>query len=585
MSSTTTDTTTTDTTSASRKLHPVVEKVLISRGITPEHLEDYFSWNLRDLPDLLKMQDIEKAALRIITAIENKEVIGIYGDYDVDGCTSCALFFQFFKMLGTKVELFQPSRFKEGYGIHPSSIENAIEKDVTLLVTVDCGITNNETADYANERNLDLIITDHHKDIRDELPAAYAVVNPNRRDEASDSLLGPLAGVGVAFAICLQIKNILDAKLKEKSQTELTPSIYPLLQYVAIGTICDMAKLTPMNMKLTRHGLKQIITTEFAGVNCFFNDEDRKAPFISSEKISFYVGPLINSKGRLDHPEKALNLLIAENHREAFENYSHLEISNRERKIIQKEVFDGAKAQVIKNLKTGNPLINIVYDTEWHEGVIGIVASKLVETFEIPAIVFTNSEEKGTIKASCRSAGELDLFAALKDSEDFFIKFGGHKAAAGLSMLQENFEPFKANITQYLSTIPEIQRTVQTQFDIEISFNDINRQLVKELEMMEPFGMGNSRPIFRIKDCIIESYTILKDVHVKWTFVHKNNPKIKIGGISFNFIGKWNTPMPEDIFREQHAEGITVQFQIGINRFRGNEIIQLMVEKVFLGEC
>lgn len=563
---------------APQNLHPVVAQVLEKRNITPEQYPDFFSWDLRQLPDLTTMLDLEKAALRIIKAMKNNEKIAIYGDYDVDGTTSCALFHQFFKLHNVDVELFQPSRFKEGYGIHPSSIDNAIEREVKLVISVDCGISNCETADYALDKEVDLIITDHHKDIREEMPKAYAIVNPNRRDEPSDSPLTALAGVGVAFAVCLVIKNILE------KDGEKTPSIYPLLQFVAIGTICDMAKLNFMNIKLTRHGLKQITDTNYEGIIAFFNDEDRKAPFIPSEKISFYVGPLINSKGRLDHPEKALNLLIATNHKDAYENYSHLEISNRERKIIQKNVSDQARAQVIKNMRSDSPLINILYQEDWHEGVIGIVASKMVETFEVPAVIFTNAEEKGVIKASCRSAGDLNLFDALKACEDLFLKFGGHKAAAGLSMKKENLQAFKERISDYLRPIPEIQRTRQDHYDIEISFNDINRQLVKELESMEPFGMGNERPTFRMKDCVIDSFTLLKDIHVKWTFAHKSNPKRKIGGISFSYIGKWNSPMPDELYNAQHSEGITVQFQIGINRFRGNEIIQLMVDKIFIGE-
>lgn len=566
-------------TSQSMGLHPVVEKILLKRNITPEKFNEFFSWNLRDLPELTAMLDIGKTAERIVKAIEEGEKIGIYGDYDVDGTTSCALFYQYFKMLGVEVELFQPSRFVEGYGVHPASIDNAVEKGVKLLITVDCGITNCETADYALEKDIDLIITDHHKDIRDEMPKAYSIVNPNRRDEPDDSPRVSLAGVGVAFAVCLGVKNILD-----KNTDKVTPSIYPLLQYVAIGTICDLAKLNPMNLKLTRHGLKQIIDTQYAGVACFFNDEDRNAPFITSEKISFYVGPLINSKGRLDHPEKALNLLISENHKEAFANYAHLENSNRERKFIQKEVFDEAKEDIIKSMKTDMPLINIAYRPHWHEGVIGIVASKLVETFEVPAIVFTNSEDENLIKASCRSAGDLNLFDALNACKDLFTKFGGHKAAAGLSMPKENLDEFKKRMNDYLIHIPEIQRTVQDHFDVEISFKDINRQLVKELETMEPFGMGNEKPVFHMRDCLIESYRILKDIHVKWTFVHKDNPKIKISGISFNYIGKWNTPLPEELINRQNTEGITARFTIGINRFRGNEIIQLMVDKIFIGE-
>jgi single-stranded-DNA-specific exonuclease len=555
------------------KHHPIINQLLLKRGYADNEIEEFFSWNLRDLPDITDLLDLEKAANRIIKAIDENEKIGIYGDYDVDGTTSCALFYQFFKLLNIEVELFQPSRFIEGYGVHPSSIENAIDKEVKLLITVDCGISNLETADYAAERNIDLIITDHHKDTREHMPRAYAVVNPNRRDE-KDSPLKALAGVGVAFAVCLKIKNIMDAR------GDNTESIYPLLQYVAIGTICDLAYLNPMNLKLTRHGLKQIIATEYKGIEAFFNDEDRNAPLIPSEKISFYVGPLINSKGRLDHPEKALNLLIAKNHKDAFENYSHLEISNRERKIIQNEVYNEAKKLVIKDIQRDNHLISIVYSPDWHEGVIGIVASKLVETFGVPALVFSNSEEDGIIKASCRSAGDLDLYALLKSCDDLFIKFGGHKAACGLSMEKENFYKLKDRLNKELLQVPEIIRTKQDYFDAEISFHDISAQLVKELDKMEPFGMGNERPLFRMQDAVIDSYTLLKDIHVKWFFKSRKNPQNKIQGISFSYIGKWETPTPDELFKWQQENKLMIYFRIGINRFRGNETIQLMVEKI-----
>lgn len=555
-------------------IHPVIKQLLNKRGYDDSSFEEFFSWDLRALPAIENMLDMDKACERIITAIDNDEKIGIYGDYDVDGTTSCALFYQFFQMLNVEVELFQPSRFVEGYGVHPSSIDNAIEKGVMLLITVDCGISNLETADYANDQGVDLIITDHHKDTKEHIPRAYAVVNPNRRDEPADSPLKALAGVGVAFAVCLRIKNLLAKKAVE------TPSIYPLLQFVAIGTICDMAKLNPMNIKMTRHGLKQIPQTTYPGVACFFNDEDRQYPVIPSEKISFYVGPLINSKGRLDHPEKALNLLIAKDHKSAFENYSHLEISNRERKLIQNEVFMEAKKQVIREMRSSEHMASIVYSPNWHEGVIGIVASKLVETFGVPAVVFTDAEQDGLIKASARSAGDLDLFAQLKECESFFTKFGGHKAAAGLSMPKDNFTDFKNKLNQLLSEIPPITRVNQDHYDAQISFNDIDRNLLRELDKLEPFGMGNPRPTFRMDDAVLDSYKILKDVHVKWTFKSRSNPQNKIGGISFNYIGKWGAQSPEELFQKQE-EGLSTYFSLGINRFRGNEIIQLMVEKIF----
>jgi single-stranded-DNA-specific exonuclease len=558
-------------------LHPIIIKILQKRGIAGKAITEFFSWDLHQLPDITQLKDMDKTVERIIRALENKERIGIYGDYDVDGTTSCALFYHFFQMLNTTVELIQPSRFVEGYGVHPSSIENAIAKGIKLLITVDCGISNLETAEYAKDRDIDLIITDHHKDAREHLPNAYAVVNPSRRDEDPSDEKRYLSGVGVAFAVCLAIKN----EYQRRGKT--IPSIYPLLQFVSIGTICDLAYLSPMNLKLSRHGLKQIPKTNYAGIASFFSPEEKNVDVMASEKISFYVGPLINSKGRLDHPEKALNLLIAKDHQEAFANYSHLEISNRERKIIQAEVFDEAKKKIIKEIKADNILSAIVYEPDWHEGVLGIVASKLVETFEVPAIVFANAEEAGVIKASARSAGELNLFHCLDQCKDLFIKFGGHKAAAGLSMRKENLSEFKARFNNLLVTIPAIERTVQDHYDINISFKDIDKKLVKDLDLMEPFGMGNERPVFRMADARLESFTILKDVHVKWTFVSETLPNQKLNGISFNFIGKWNTLLPEDIFQRQSKEGLMVQFQIGINRFRGNEIIQLMVDRIYPG--
>lgn len=562
--------------SAQVGLHPVILELLEKRGISDQKaLEEFFSWNLNELHPLSELKDLDKTARRIIQAINAQERIGIYGDYDVDGTTSCALFAHFFKMLNIKVSLYQPSRFVEGYGIHPSAIDRALEDGIGLLISVDCGISNTETAQYALDKNIDLIITDHHKDAMPEMPKAYAIVNPNRRDEPADSPLCALAGVGVAFAVCLQVKKLL-----EENQRSV-PSIYPLLQFVAIGTICDMAHLNPTNLKLARHGLKQMAQTQFAGINCFLNDEDRKYPVIPSDKISFYIGPHINSKGRLDHPEKALDLLMANDHREAFACFAHLETSNRERKIIQAQVFEEAKKQVVGKIKNGNHLVSIVYAPHWHEGVIGIVASKLVETFGVPAIVFTDSEDKSVIKASARSAGELNLFDCLKACDDLFLKFGGHKAAAGLSMPKKNYEAFEKRLTELLLNVPAISRTQQDHFDADISLLDINKQLIRELEQLEPFGMGNPRPVFRMKDAIIDSYKILKDQHVKWDFRHKGLQGPRLSGISFFFIDKWQTLHPQELFHRQ-SEGLTVYFTLGVNRFRGNETIQLMVEKIFL---
>ncbi len=567
---------------ASKALHPIIGELFKKRGFDANDVSEFLSWDLKELPDLSKMKDLKKASTRLLLAIEEKQKIGVYGDYDVDGTTSCALLYLFLKMLDVaddKIELIQPSRFVEGYGIHPPSIDSALEKDIAVLITVDCGITNGEAAEYAKLRGLDLIITDHHTDALPELPEAFAVVNPNRRDEDSDSLLGPMAGVGVAFALALQIKKDLEFA------GGTCPSLYPLLQFVAIGTICDLAKLTPVNLKLVRHGLRQLAGTKYEGIRTFFSPEEQKRGVVLAEKLSFQIGPMINSKGRLDHPEKALKLLIADNHEDAFDCFSHLEISNRERKYIQGIVAKSAREQVRKNID-GEMFINIVYDSEWHEGVIGIVASRLVEEFKVPALVFTDSEEEGVIKCSARSAGELDLFSLLNDQKDLFIKFGGHKAAAGLSMKKENLPELRTRLKNALVNVPAIARTRIDNYDLEIKPEAINPAFVRSLDLLEPYGMHNSKPVFKMKGFKIASFDVLKEVHVRWNLVSVTDPRVKLKGISFNYLGKWGLTHPEDLYAlklKNPEEELVAYFTLGLNYFRGNEHIQLMIDKIESG--
>lgn len=557
------------------EIHPKIFSILSKRGWNETNLHHFFSANLTDLPNLLQMNDLEKAALRIIQAIKEKKKIAIYGDYDADGSTSCALLFHFFKLLDYTVQIYQPSRFVEGYGIHPSSIDQAIEDGIDVMITVDCGISNNQTALYAKERNFCLIITDHHQDASAQLPDAFAIVNPNRRDEPADSELKPLAGVGVAFCLALQIK-----KIWEQENSCSIPSIYSLLQFVAIGTIADLAFLTPTNLKLVRHGLKQLPCSHYPGIKCFLSEDERLLPTVSSEKIAFQIGPMINSRGRLEHPELSVQLLCATQSELAYNYLYQLEENNFLRKKIQEEVFNEAFEQIKNNLSTENINACIAYSPDWHEGVIGIVASKLVGTFHVPSLVFTNASEEGVIKASARTAGNMNLFEELSKHSDLFLKFGGHKSAAGLSMPRENFELFKERFISELNKIPLILRSNQSLYDEELKLSDINISLVKSIEMMEPFGMGNSKPIFKINDLELDSYTILKEKHIRWIFKSSGSAQ-KIQAISFNYIDAWNSIAPDFLFQNQ-KQNIEILCTVGVNRFRGNESIQLMVQKITL---
>lgn len=561
-----------------QQLHPIIKKLFDKRGFNHQMIEEFLSWDLKTIPDMSSLKDLSRASARIILAIKNKEKIGVYGDYDVDGTTSCALFYHFFKMLDVEISIVQPSRFIEGYGLHLSSIDEASLNQIKVLITVDCGITNNEAATYAKEKKIDLIITDHHKDARESMPDAFAVINPNRRDEITNpdyEQLKTLAGVAVAFSLAVQIRSDLN------QEGHNIPSLYHLLQFVAIGTICDLAQLSTINLKLVRHGLKILKETTFPGLRIFFTEEELKSKIISSEKLAFHIGPLINSKGRLEHPEASLQLLIASDQEKARTSYDLLVACNQERKFIQNEVFLEAREQVLRELQHKNQehLITIVYQPHWHEGVIGIVASKLVDAFKVPAIVFTDSEQNGILKASCRSAGDLDIFNQLKKLEHLFLKFGGHKAAAGLSMPKENLRQFIDDLNSSLKDIPAIIRTRLDFYDLEINPCEINPQLMRDLSLLEPFGMGNEKPKFKIKGVKLESFNLMKDVHVRWNL---SKEKIKLKGISFNYVGKYNTQLPAEIYSTQNLkrEDLSVYFTLGLNRFNGNESIQLMVDKL-----
>lgn len=568
-----------------QSLHPIIQRLFEKKGFNQQMIENFLSWDLKTIPDMSSLKDLARGSARIIEALDKNEKIGIYGDYDVDGTTSCALFYHFFKMLNVEVDVVQPSRFIEGYGLHISSIEEAAAKGIKVLITVDCGITNNEAAEKALEVGLDLIITDHHKDAREEMPRAYAVINPNRRDEIDNphyEELKTLAGVAVAFAVAVQVR----ADLIKRGQN--IPSLYSLLQFVAIGTICDLAHLSPVNLKLVRHGLKLIKTTDYPGIRAFFTAEELNAKTIPSEKLAFHIGPLINSKGRLEHPEASLKLLISTSQEEARKYYDLLVHCNQERKFIQNEVFNEARELISREIKSLSlssryeHLITIAYQPHWHEGVIGIVASKLVETFKVPAIVFTDSEHEGIIKASCRSAGHLDIFNLLKKEESLFIKFGGHKAAAGLSMPKENLRPFIERMNLHLKDVPAIERTRMDFHDLDIEASEINPQLMRDLDLLEPFGMGNEKPKFRIKGVKLDSYDLMKDVHVRWSL---SKDKTKLRGISFNYVGKFDSLMPQEVYSIQNMRqtDLSVYFTLGLNRFNGNESIQLMVEKLEFG--
>jgi len=572
--------------SSKKELNPYILEWLEKLGFSASDFSSLTSWDLKSLPDFKRLKDMNKAVDRIISAVQDNESIAVFGDYDVDGTTSCALLFRFFKKIGVTIKIYQPSRFIEGYGLHPVSVDLAHTDGIKLLITVDCGTTSILAAERAKVCGIDLIITDHHKDAAPQSPDCFALLNPNRRDEPTNPMQA-LAGVGVAFALCVCIREKL---LQSQQQVE---SLYDLLPYVAIGTISDLASLNSINLILCRHGFKALLQSKDLGLRKFLEKKELSLEYIDSEVISFFIGPMINSKGRLDHPEIALEILTHDSQEKINLHFEILTQTNNHRKKIQNEVFEEAKKDILDQMQYNSKISSLIaYRSHWHEGVIGIVASKLVEEFKRPALVFTNADQEGYLKASVRTALSIDIFEQLKMHEHFFTKFGGHKAAAGLTLHKDQFQEFKKsflshmdkliNQVSFLESLESLNSPM-----IEIDFYEISGQLIKDIYQLAPFGQNHPMPKWKIRGAKLQHYDLLKDHHVKWSFVSnisQANTASKfqktLNGISFNYLKKHPLNHLQNILNSN--SDLSIYAWLKINSFKGNHYIQLVVDQLEL---
>lgn len=518
-------------------------------------IETYISNDLKTLPNFSDLIDIDKATDRIIGAINLNQKVGIYGDYDVDGATSIATLFHFFKMAGLKnIVTYQPNRFIDGYGLHKSSIEQAIADGVELLITVDCGIMNHEASKYAKEMNLDLIITDHHKDNAElELPCAIAVVNPNRSDQI-ESELKNLSGAGVAFAICHELRKKIG----------LEDSIYPLLQFVAMSTIADMVKLCPMNAKFVRHGLSQFRSSKYVGI--LELTRLTEAP-IDEDFIGFTVGPMINAKGRLESPQDALNILISENEIEVIGLIEKLKATNEDRKKIQQTNSIIVRNKIKKD-KIDQYNVMVVFNKNLHQGVVGLLASDIMKRYHKPAIVLTkDSQKEGVIKGSARSLGDFDIFGFLSRLDFKFLSFGGHKKAGGLSFKEEDLQKFLDTVNRESASI-SINLEENDFIPMEARFLDM--ELVSAIRAFAPYGMGNPRPTLSIEGNLSNTM-VMKDKHLKIWFDGVRSPVIL-----FNYFENGQRDIPKGYYR--------VLATASVNYWRGEASLNLIGSELIMLE-
>ncbi|MBQ6409887.1 single-stranded-DNA-specific exonuclease RecJ [Candidatus Saccharibacteria bacterium] len=461
---------------------------IFTQFIESRHLaSDFISPKYENLRDPSELPDIEKAIKRIKKAIKTGEKVLIYGDYDVDGVTASTVMEQALKLAGlTEVEIMLPDRFIDGYGMSPRLIKRAKKDQITLVITVDCGSRNHAIIEELNHENIATIVTDHHE-CEETIPEAVAVINPHRQDFKGSEDLKDLAGVGVAFKLA---QALVKAGLIKEGQEKW------LLDLVLLGTICDSMYLSKENRILTYFGKIVLEKTKRPGL--IELKKTAKVKTITSEAIGFGLGPRLNSAGRLETAEISLDLLRTTSATEAAKLASKLEELNQNRREEQRE----AVKEITENLKNNKEDTPVIIQTgNWHEGILGIIAGRLVEEYHKPAFVLTEVDG-GIYKGSGRSFGEFNLANALEATKDAIIGGGGHAAAAGVQVKQENLYQFREKINEYYRSLhlENQARFLKNQADIDIeNLQDFNLELIEDLHQLEPFGPGNEEPIFCLK--------------------------------------------------------------------------------------
>ncbi|NWF89399.1 MAG: single-stranded-DNA-specific exonuclease RecJ [Ignavibacteriaceae bacterium] len=466
-------------------------KLLVLRDIKNyQQAKKFFRPTLDSIYDPFLMNGMDAATSRIIRAITTNEKICIYGDYDVDGTCATALLYMFLKKFGAQVEFYIPKRLTEGYGISKIGIEHVKQTGTTLLVSVDCGITANEETLFANELGMDVIICDHHQP-KYELPNAYAILDPLKPDCSYPFKF--LSGAGIAFKLAQGIS--------ERIGKRNLPLQY--LDLVALAASADIVPLIDENRILVREGLNQINNSPRPGINALIRSSHLEAGDLTSGQIVFTIAPRINAVGRLGDAERAVKLLITENIDEAFSLAEVLESENYERRKIDEGTFAQALDLVETQLDLDKNLAIILHEESWHPGVIGIVASRLVEKYYRPTIMLTTVD--GVAKGSARSTGNFNIYEALKKCEDLLIHFGGHQSAAGLAVEIDKINDFKIKFNHIVKeTIGEDEFLPEIHIDSKLKFSDLSPKFFRIIDQFAPFGPGNMRPVFWADNLSVE---------------------------------------------------------------------------------
>ena len=535
--------------------------ILESRGLkTEEEIEKFIECNLSDLKDPFELKDMEKAVDFILDKRKNKETIWIYGDYDVDGITSTSLLYLGFKEIGINVEYYIPLR-DEGYGLNKHAIKEIKDAGGNLIITVDCGISSVEEVDYANELRMDMIITDHHE-INNELPKAYCVINCKREDNKFD--FKSLAGVGTAFMLLLAIYKKLN----------IEDSILKYLDIAAIGTIADIVPLVEDNRIIVKNGLERLRKTKWNGLNILLRKifPDFREREYDTYDVGFIIAPVFNAAGRLEDAKMGVELFTNDDNKICDElSYTLIE-KNTERKNIQNDIYE-CVIDEIEEKKLYEKNIIVVAEEKFHHGVIGIVASKIVDRYYKPSVIMEIKKNEGIATASCRSIEGFNIIEAINSMKELFVKYGGHAGAAGFSIPIENIEIFTERMDKYIEENLEKSYFLKPiKIDKEVQLQKISYDFLDEMSKLKPFGFGNPIPVFLMKNC---SHSNLRKIgkdqsHIMMNII-KNGVEIK------NCVWFGAEDMFEDI---ENNYSLDIAFKLKMEIFKSRYQYKIYIEDV-----
>ena len=533
---------------------PLISRVLVNRGIIEDdRIDKFLHPTLDDLNDPFKFKGMDITVERIIKAVENKEHITIYGDYDVDGITSTTILMKFLSSIGASVDSYLPNRLMEGYGLNNNSIDQIKERGTSLLITVDCGISAYDEVEYAKSIGLDVIVTDHHE-CPDKIPDCIAVIDAKRQDNTYP--FASLAGCGVSFkliqALCIKLNKPKDDYLK-------------FLDIVALGTIADIVPLVDENRVIVKFGLEMMRKTQNYGLKALIASSGIKT--LESSSISFGLAPRINACGRMGQANLALKLLCTDDYREATAISEKLSEMNRERQDIERRILQEAEEQIANEKLTNNKII-IVGKENWHHGVIGIVSSKITDEYYKPSILVCFEGDEG--KGSGRSVDGFDLHSALTACQDYLLKFGGHEMAIGLTLQKDKFEDFRNALEKYAEDKLPDETLPIIKYDAEINNKDITLKTVEDLKLLQPYGEANPPPIFAYRNIRVDSIrTLSNDKHLKLNV--KEDHRI-FSAIAFNMGDLKNSI--------RMGDKADILCGIELNSFNGIDMLQLNIKDI-----